>query len=532
MPKLSRRLSPSILFLLSLNSIVGSGWLFAPLYAAKIAGPAAIVSWIIGGFAVGLIALTFAELSSLMPVTGGSAKIPQLSHGPLASFILGWIGWLTSLVLIPIEVQAILQYAYFYFPHLMTIAAGVPHLTAWGYLWAALLMLFLCVINMVSHKSLVRFNSLLFYIKFSTIFLTIFVVFKTQFSPQHFSTLPDYLTTTTGWQAIFKAISTAGIILAFTGFKSGVELAGETKNLNIAIPLSTIGAVLFCLLIYLGLQTCFIGAIPENNLLQGWPYLSFEGELGPFVGLAAVLGLAWLVKFLYSTALFSPLGSGLIYVTATARILYAMSEMGYVPKFLSQVNRQHLPVNAILFNFFIGMLVFLPLPGWQAMTNFLVSLIVITYAIGPIALLSFRYSQPNTPRPFRLACAKPICLLAFYSCTLFSYWTGWETVAKLGFISLVGVLLFFVAYWRGLLMISNQALRAGYWILYYLLGIVVLSYLGAYGGQNIIPFGWDFVVIAGFSLHCFSMALKAHKAFADEPHPVKFTKHLKLSLSN
>ena len=103
MPNLTRRLSPAILFMLSLNSIIGSGWLFAPLYAAKIAGPAAIISWLIGGGAVILIALTFAELSTMLPVTGGSAKIPQLSHGALASFILGWIGWLTSLVLIPLK---------------------------------------------------------------------------------------------------------------------------------------------------------------------------------------------------------------------------------------------------------------------------------------------------------------------------------------------------------------------------------------------------------------------------------------------
>ena len=66
----SRRISPFLLFMLSMNGIIGSGWLFAPMYAAKIAGPAAIISWLIGGIAAILIALTFAELSTMLPVAG------------------------------------------------------------------------------------------------------------------------------------------------------------------------------------------------------------------------------------------------------------------------------------------------------------------------------------------------------------------------------------------------------------------------------------------------------------------------------
>lgn len=115
MGQLSRRLSPVTLFLLSMNGIIGSGWLFAPLYAAKIAGPAAIISWMIGGVAAILIAFTFAELSTMLPVAGGTAHIPQLSHGILVSFILSWIAWITSLMLAPIEVQAVLQYAAIFF---------------------------------------------------------------------------------------------------------------------------------------------------------------------------------------------------------------------------------------------------------------------------------------------------------------------------------------------------------------------------------------------------------------------------------
>ena len=80
---------------------------------------------------------------------------------------------------------------------------------------------------------------------------------------------------------------------------------------------------------------------------KGWQYLSFIGDVGPFAGLAAGLGLLWLLRLLYIDATISPMGAGLVYVTSTARILYAMSQIGYVPKFLSYLNKEEFPVAAI-----------------------------------------------------------------------------------------------------------------------------------------------------------------------------------------
>src|SRR5580700_5983309 len=116
---LNRRFTPISLLMLSINGMVGSAWLFAPLYAAKIAGSAAVIAWLIGGIATAIIALTFAELSVLFPVAGGTAQIPQISHGTFTSFIVSWIAWLSALTMAPIEVQAILQYASTYFSSLI-----------------------------------------------------------------------------------------------------------------------------------------------------------------------------------------------------------------------------------------------------------------------------------------------------------------------------------------------------------------------------------------------------------------------------
>lgn len=511
-----RRISPVMLFMLSMNAIIGSGWLFAPLYAAKVAGPAAIFSWIIGGVAAILIALTFAELSSLLPVAGGSTHIPQISHGAFASFIMSWIAWITTLMLAPIEVQAVLQYAALFFPSLMHLSNGVPMLTGMGYLWATILMLGLCFVNIYSYRGLLRSNLILFVFKFAVILLTIFAIFSARFNVANFSGLMASTTTAEGWKAIFGAVATGGIVLAFNGFKSGVEMAGEAKKLSIAIPLSTAGAVLGCLLLYLGLQVCFIGALDSSSIAGGWQHLSFSGDIGPFVGLASALGLGLLLKLIYANSVVSPLGAGLVYVTGTARILYAMSRVGYVPKILSYLNHQRFPVWAIMVNFVLGMLSFLPLPGWQAMVNFLVSAMVITYAMGPIALICLRITLPNSPRPFRLPAANILCFLAFYSCNLFSYWTGWETISKLAFVLLAGIALFVIACIRGTVKLDNKELLSATWILPYLIGIVSLSWLGSFGGMNKIAFGWDFLIIAIFSVAILYLAVRSRRQLSQE----------------
>lgn len=93
---------------LSVNGIIGSAWLFAPLYSAQIAGPGALLSWLIGGGATIIIALTFAELPTMLPIAGGSACFAQLSQGTVTGFIISWASRLSCVTVPPIEVQSVL----------------------------------------------------------------------------------------------------------------------------------------------------------------------------------------------------------------------------------------------------------------------------------------------------------------------------------------------------------------------------------------------------------------------------------------
>src|SRR5919199_4424459 len=116
--RLRREVSPLGLMFVSLGSIIGSGWLFGALYASQIAGPAALIAWVGGGLVMMLLALVHAELGSMYPVAGGSARYPHFSFGSIVGFAIGWIVWVGAVTVAPIEVEAALQYCTHHFPWL------------------------------------------------------------------------------------------------------------------------------------------------------------------------------------------------------------------------------------------------------------------------------------------------------------------------------------------------------------------------------------------------------------------------------
>ncbi len=65
------------LTMISLGSIIGSGWLLGAITAAKTAGGASLISWILGGAVLALLALVHAELGSTYPVSGGRHAFPS-----------------------------------------------------------------------------------------------------------------------------------------------------------------------------------------------------------------------------------------------------------------------------------------------------------------------------------------------------------------------------------------------------------------------------------------------------------------------
>ncbi len=499
-----RSISTMGLLLTSVGCMVGSGWLFGAFYAAKIAGPASIVSWLIGGVLISFIALTFSELSTMLPLAGGIVRYSHFSHGSAVSFTMSWLAWLSCVAVAPTEVQSIFQYSSSYLPWLITHKQGVPVLTWPGIGAAAVVMFIMSYLNILGVKLLTTYNEIITWWKLILPLVAAIVIATTKFHVSNFHYHGSFAPM--GWHGILWALPSAGIVFSFLGFREATSLAGEAKKPGVAIPIAVIGSVVLCTVLYIIIQSAFIGALSPAMLAHGWQHLHFTADAGPFAGIAMSLGIGWLVIVIYADSLVSPFGSGLIYTATTSRLNYAMSKNKYTPEWMLGLNENGVPARAVWVNFVVGLFLFLPLPSWQALVGFQSSAIVLAYGVGPIALLALRRQVPNLTRPFTLPCRHVLCAITFYICNLIAYWTGWATTWRL----MVGIVFGFV-----LLAVSRLFKRdkhpleivAALWLVPYLGGLALISYLGNFGGgTGVLSFGQDFAVIAVFTLFIMVLA--------------------------
>jgi amino acid transporter len=504
---LNRQIGPIAMLLTAITSIIGSGWLFASMYAAQIAGPAAVISWLIGGGVVISLALVYAELGGMLPVAGALARIPCFSHGPLSGFMAGWLCWIAYVATAPIEVTAVLDYASNYLPWLTISEHGERVLTPIGLMVAMILMLVFTLINMLGVKWLAHANSAITVWKLAVPLLAALVLISAGFQADNFHAFGGFAPN--GISGIFAAVSGGGILFSLFGFRVVIDMAGEAERPQRSVPLAVIGAVIICLGIYILLQVAFIGVIPVDHLAHGWQNIEENVPGGPFAAFAAILGLQWLALTLYADAIISPAGTGLTFIGATARINYAMSQNGQFPKSFARLNRFRVPVWSLLFNFVVGMVLFLPFPGWSELVGFISSAAILSFAFGPVSLAALRHQAADLERPYRVPFGRAFAALTFVFVGFVVYWTGWETNWKVFLMALAGLL--FLAVSRASRKHDGESLQLKHsaWFWPYLSGLGVISWLGNYGnGLGVLAHGVDLVLIVILSLVIFRWAVK------------------------
>ena len=132
---------------IGISSIIGSGWLFAAYATADVAGPAAILAWLIGGGIILLLALCFSEIASLYPRRGLSAIVATLSHHKYFGFPFAIANWLGIVAVIALEADATVEYLINIFPHLKPLLFSNDSLTLLGNGFSLLLVIIYCLVN-------------------------------------------------------------------------------------------------------------------------------------------------------------------------------------------------------------------------------------------------------------------------------------------------------------------------------------------------------------------------------------------------
>ncbi|MEM0140062.1 MAG: APC family permease [Ferroplasma sp.] len=549
------------LVMLNAMGMIGSGWLFAELYTSSYAGAiGSIFSWLLGGVIVLFMALTFMEVSSAFPKSGGSTPIGEFSHGKTVGFIAGWGAWISDIMTPPIEAIASVTYISFFIPGVVN-PSGV--LLPLGYLFAVIIMAIVLIINLFSVKTFGNLLSGVMVWKWAIPLLVILTFIPFAFHPSNFTAFGSFYH---GYSGIFYALVLGGVIFSFEGYRAAINMAGEAKRRDY-IWKSVIVALVLVIALYVSLQVVFIGAIRWGifGITPGdWGALSSSIISGPFAQEAAAAGLGWLIVILMIDAVISPTGAGVSYAAYPSRIFQSMSEYGYAPSQFAQLSNKHVPAKALVLGFVLGLFFIYEFPGWDLLIGIITSTLVVAYIVGPASINILRKSAPDVERPFTLKFAKVIAPVAFVFTVLVVYWSGWPLAGEVVFATLAGLfmflyyykklfevaegefgyvflfifsvvvfslipIIFFDAYmepYYGLFFLllalvgiiysylkikslnSDSDLMHGFWFIATLLSVEILAMIGPsqYGGLNYIVFPLDFIVVGiiGFIFYMWS----------------------------
>jgi len=509
-----RDIGPMALMFTALGSIIGSGWLFGAWNAAKLAGPGAVWAWVIGAAIIMTIALTYAELGAMFPESGGMVRYGHYSHGSLVGFIAGWANWIAVVSVIPVEAVASVQYmsgwkwdwAQALFQH----TAGKGELSYTGLGIAAALVVVFFLVNFWSVKLFAYSNTAITVVKLVVPAVTGIALISSGFRSENLSVGIDGGAYNTDFAAILTAVATAGIVFAFNGFQSPVNLAGEARNPGKSIPFAIIGAILIATVVYVLLQMAYLGSVPQDMLAKaGWHGINFSS---PFAQLALIVNLHWLAIVLYADAFVSPSGTGMTYTATTARMIYGMERNGTLPKILGRVHPESgVPRPAMWLNLAVSFVFLFFFRGWASLAAVISVATIISYLTGPVSVMTLRRTAPGLHRPFRLLGLPIIAGVAFIMSAELLYWAKWPLSGKIILLILVALPIYFYYQYKNGFLDFGRQLKGAWWLIFYLFALAIVSWLGSteFGGLGYLTFGWDLAVVAVIGLVFFVWGVKS-----------------------
>ena len=170
-----------------------------------------------------------------------------------------------------------------------------------------------------------------------------------------------------------------------------------------------------------------------------------------------------------------------------------------------------MPWISLIISFVFGIFFLLPFPSWQALVGLVTTASVLMYAGAPLSLTAFRSTVPDTPRPYKIPGAVWFSPLAFVIANMIIYWSGFNVLWKLGICLVIGYVLIAIC------MAFDPERppldwKSAQWLPVYLIGMGIISWQGQYGSgappinTRRIPFWWDMLIVAAFSLVIFFWA--------------------------
>lgn len=430
---LAKTLGGFQLTMLGIGAIIGTGIFVLTAEAASKAGPAMMVSFVIAATVCALAALCYAEMASMIPVSGSAYTYSYGTLGELVAWLVGWalvleyaiaasavsVGWSGYMVSLSKELLDIT------IPH--QLSNGPFDKTPGIINLPALLIALLCMALLVrGTKESAAFNSFLVCIKVAALFLFIALAIPAMnadnfqpFAPNGFFAREVVDPMSNNMMTVGVAAAAASIFFAYVGFDAVSTAAEETINPQRNIPIGLIGSLAFCTIIYLFVAAGAIGSVgaaPDGALASSKDALAFvlreigHGWAGKLVAVAAGIALPSVI---------------LMMIFGQTRIFFTMARDGLLPGFFAKLHPRFGTPHVVTYCTGVFVALFAALFPVGALADISNSGTLFAFSLVAIGVMVLRRTQPDRPRSFRTPFVWVVAPLAAGGCVfLFTQLSG------------------------------------------------------------------------------------------------------------
>ncbi|MGI6093016.1 MAG: amino acid permease [Veillonellaceae bacterium] len=432
---LKKTLGATDLVLLGIGCIVGTGiFVLTGVAAAKYAGPGIMLSFILSGLACTFAALAYAELASIVPISGSAYTYTYAALGEFFAWIVGWnlvleysvgssavaAGWSGYVVGLLKSGGIELSTAYTAVP----ADGGIVNLPA---MFIALFITWLLVLGT---KESANLNRILVFIKLAAVFIFLALA-GPKVNVANWSPLMPF-----GFSGV--AAGAAIVFFAYIGFDAVATAAEECKNPNRDLPIGIVGSLLVCTVLYIAVAAVLTGVVPYHQLNNAEPVAFALRHIGynigsALVGTGAICGITTVL---------------LVLMYGQTRVFFAMSRDGLIPASICKIHPKYGTPHVITIVAGIAVALiagFLPIGLIAELTNIGT---LFAFCVAAVGVAVMRITKPDVERPFRCPAVWAVAPLAVLFCGYLMYNLPLDTWMRFGIWSVLGVVVYFVYSYR------------------------------------------------------------------------------------